>query len=159
MDHVNTSTKKANIALRNLVTNRRFGFSHFSLLNFYKQYILSILEYARPVWHPELSKEQRNDLDNLQKRAARVILGSEFTNYDDSLKILGLERLDARRHQLTMAFGQKLLESNKNRGLLPKPAETGYNKRHQNKLKPRKPLVTDRYRLSFRHNFVSHFNK
>ena len=107
MDHtMNNSTMKANIALRNLVTIRRFGFSSFSLLNFYKLYILNILEYACPLWHPGLSKEQRN----VQKRATRKILGPEFTNYDDSLKILGLESLNARQHQHAIAFRQKLLE-------------------------------------------------
>ena len=68
MDHVNNCTKKANIALRNLVTIRRFGFSRFSLLNFYKLYVRSILEYVCPVWH----LGQRNDLENVQKCAESV---------------------------------------------------------------------------------------
>ncbi|KAK2720194.1 hypothetical protein QYM36_004181 [Artemia franciscana] len=98
MDHVNNSTKKAHIGLRNLVTIRRFGFGHFSLFNFCKLYILSVLEYTCPVWHPGLDKEQQNDLENVKKRAISEIIGPEFKNYDDTLKILGLERLDAMQH-------------------------------------------------------------
>jgi hypothetical protein len=96
--------------------------------------------------YPGLSKEQRNDLENVQERATRVMLGPEFPNYDYSLKILGLD-------------GQKLLESSRHRDLLPEPAKTGCNTRHQNKIKPCKPVATNRYRLSFRQYFVSHFNK
>ena len=45
------------------------------LIHFYVSYILPVLEYACPVWHTSLNKEQTRRLEAIQHRALSIIVG------------------------------------------------------------------------------------
>ena len=50
------------------------------MLLFYTSVIRSVLEYAAPVWHSSLTAEQKDSLENVQKRAFLIIYGERFAN-------------------------------------------------------------------------------
>ena len=88
----------------------------------YKQYVRPILEFACPVWHPGLTRDQNKVLEKLQKRAFRIILSVDVvssTSYDHMCDMVQLPPLETRREQLHLKFGQNLLGSMKHRSLLP----------------------------------------
>ena len=65
------------------------------------------------VWHSSLNKRNRKDLERVQKAAVRVIMGKDYTNYENSLKVLGLDTLEKRRKFLCLKFSKKCLISEK----------------------------------------------
>jgi len=48
---------------------------------FYTGVIRSVLEYAAPVWHSSLTTEQKDSLENVQKRAILIICGERFAHH------------------------------------------------------------------------------
>ena len=66
-------------------------------MQIYKTFIRSNLEFSSNVWHSSLTKENRQDLERVQKAALKVILGKEYKDYDDALKLTKLQSLEQRR--------------------------------------------------------------
>ena len=79
------------------------------LIDIYILYVRSALEYCSVVWHSTLTKEQSTDIENVQKLCMKIILGREYTSYDDSLIKCGLEKLSTRRESRCLKFGLKSL--------------------------------------------------
>ena len=52
----------------------------------YILYIRSILEQSCVVWHSSLTKENSDDLERVQKCAARIIMGNKYKDYEDALQ-------------------------------------------------------------------------
>ena len=159
--------KTGGFLLRSFSLLKRFSISIQNLKIIYCSYIRPCLEYACPVWHPELTKSQCSKIESIQKRAIKIILGTSYTTYDEGLARLELTTLESRRHFLTMNFGHKCLSSDYHRRLLPPFKEnppilpnTRLNARRapntQLDLCPQ--MLTMRYKNSFVPYFVSHFN-
>ena len=79
------------------------------LIDVYILYIRSALEYCSTVWHSTLTVEQSTNIENVQKLCMKIILGSSYNSYDDSLTRMGLERLSKRRETGCLKFGLKSL--------------------------------------------------
>ena len=79
---------------------------------FVKQY-MSILELAVPAWHGAITVVERQDIERVQKVGLHLILGDQYENYGNALKLTNLETLEARRHKLCLKFGKKA-EKNEN---------------------------------------------
>ena len=62
------------------------GASRCDLLDTYRHQILSIMEYAAPVWTPGLTKVQADQIERVQRTAVYIILGHDFTTYRKGLK-------------------------------------------------------------------------
>ena len=77
----------------------------------YVLYIRSILEQSCVVWHSSLTQENSEDLERVQKCAARIIMGNEYKNYEDALQKISLDTLKERRNTLCINFARKCLES------------------------------------------------
>ena len=77
------------------------------LVDTYIKQVRSIMEMACPVWHSSLTKANNNDLERVQKSAARIILGDDYTSYSAALDSLELETLDNRREELCLNFALK----------------------------------------------------
>ena len=109
--HVDTIIKKANSAMRTLILMRRFGFSVAQLRIAYLSYIRPILEYACPVWGPQVNNTiyLSDQLESIQKRAVETILCDAFTEYKLALSTLQIPSLQERRLSLILEFGQYLL--------------------------------------------------
>ena len=93
---------------------KRSGVPTADLLPYYVSLIRPTLEYACPVWHSSITSEQSDTLENIQKRALRVIYGSRFTDasYCSFCNELSLSPFADRREQLTFNFFSKMLNPN-----------------------------------------------
>ena len=85
------------------------GIPEDDLIDVYNLYIRSVLEYCSVVWHSTLTIDQSTRIENVQKLCMKIILGTEYRNYDDSLIRCGLERLSQRREARCLKFGLKSL--------------------------------------------------
>ncbi|KAI8481604.1 hypothetical protein Bbelb_407040 [Branchiostoma belcheri] len=54
-------------------------------------------EYAAPVWRSGLTASQSSRIERIQRRAVRIILGPNYSNYADACTQLGLASLHVRR--------------------------------------------------------------
>ena len=77
------------------------------LKKIYIQYIRSILEQSCVVWHSSLTQEDTESIERVQKNALRVILRSNFQNYENALEKFNLETLEERREKLCLSFAKK----------------------------------------------------
>ena len=75
-------------------------------------YIRSLIEQSSVVWHSSITKGEQKDLERTKKVALQIILGQDYSSYDDSLKITGLETLTASRTKLCLNFAKKCVRNN-----------------------------------------------
>ena len=98
---------------------KQFGFSIRTLFTLYVWFIRTSLEYAVPVWHPNLTAKHTAMLESIQRRCFRIFLGHNYDNYDTALLALNTTSLEKRRIKLCYSFARKVLKSNRHRNLLP----------------------------------------
>ena len=67
----------------------------------------SILELAVPAWHGAITTVEKLDIERIQKVALHIILGDQYLNYSNALKITNLETLESRRDKLCIKFAKK----------------------------------------------------
>ena len=84
------------------------GLNSQELLIIYKGYIRPLLEYAAPLWHPGLTKQQVDQVENIQKRVCKYILGRNYKSYTESLATLEMKTLHDRRVDICRDFAGKL---------------------------------------------------
>ena len=66
------------------------------------------LEFAVQAWTP-WCQEEKELLENVQKRAVRMIAGLKSEDYGEQLKKLGLVSLEERRHRADMALVHSMM--------------------------------------------------
>ena len=96
-------TKKANKAY-GMISVIKKNFSKFTkqvFLNIYECLIRPRVEFANLIWHPRLIKHQKI-LENVQRRATRLVSGMKNLSYYERLKELNLSSLEYRRKRGTM---------------------------------------------------------
>ena len=118
------------------------------LKQIYKTFIRSNLEFSSNVWHSGLTKENKQDLERVQKAALRVILGGEYLNYENALRMTKLESLEERRKLISLKFAKSCLKNENFSKLFP----LRKIKHAMNVRKPGKYVVananTERYKRS-----------
>ena len=117
----NTSylVKKAYRRMQLLHNVAKFSRDKNDLKCIYITFIRPILEQSAVVWHSSLSIENSNDLERVQKASIRLIMGKIHTNYENSLKLLGLKTLKERRIKLCLNFAKKTTRSVKMKHMFP----------------------------------------
>ena len=65
-------------------------------MNIYKSMVRSVLEYANCIWSP-IFKRQSIVLENVQRRATRMLPNLQYFSYEDRLRYLNLPSLKYRR--------------------------------------------------------------
>ena len=103
-----------------LYKSASFTSNRMDLKNIYLTFVRSVLEKSAVVWHSSLTKKNITALERVQKAAVRVILGNSFINYQEGLKTLNLDKLDARREKLCLKFAKKCLNNEKVKHMFPK---------------------------------------
>ena len=78
--------KKAYTRMWILRRLKNIGADKDELLDVYRQQIMSVLEFAAPVWTPGITQHQIHQIERVQKTALFVILGEEYVSYKSSLK-------------------------------------------------------------------------
>ena len=96
-EHINFMVKKANSLLGMI----RRSFVHLDA-SMFKQLFISIvrphLEYAAPVWNPH-TKKMINLIENVQRRASKLLPSLKDLPYKDRLKKLNLPTLQYHRYR------------------------------------------------------------
>ena len=128
-------------AVKDLSKLYSFNIPTQDLITIYKLYIRSLIEQNVAVWSNSITQEESEDLERVQKIAMKIILKEKYTNYEESLKITGLENLKSRRKSLCLTFAKKCLNNPKMASLFP--LNPGYN------LNSRK---SEKYQVNFAHN-------
>ena len=77
------------------------------------------MEQSAVVWHSSLTQRCKQKLERVQKSALRIILGDQYLNYKNALKVLKLQSLEERRESLCLRFAKKCLQVEKFRSMFP----------------------------------------
>ena len=56
----------------------------------FQKQVRSTLELGVPAWQGAISKSERQSIERVQRYAAHIILGEQYTSYSNALNILGL---------------------------------------------------------------------
>ena len=158
-EHVANLIKASTYKLYLLRRLKSLGTPVSELASVYSHFILPKLTYASPAWSSSLTATQRSQLERVQKRACRLILGNLYTSYQAALDTLHLTSLADRHSHLLEKFAGKLLVHQRHRDLLPPPAPRPRpSVRHTNTLVPIRTR-TDRYANSAVPTMVQLINK
>ena len=85
------------------------------------------MEQSSNVWHSGLSIENENDLERVQKVACKLILKEKYRTYENSLFLLGLDKLKERREDLCLTFARKFLNIDEMKKLFPPNTKKAFN--------------------------------
>ena len=69
------------------------GVCQSDLIDVYKLFIRSLLEYCSIVWHSRLTEEDMRVLERVQKTSLRIILGESYESYPSALEACNLNTL------------------------------------------------------------------
>jgi hypothetical protein len=120
---------------------------------YYVHVIRPVLEYACPVWHSGLTTEQTDLLENVQKRALRIIYGDCFASatYCDYCCEIDILTLADRRQRLSHKFFQKMRHpSCCIHHLVPEKRDESLRSRLRNSFQYQVPFArTEKYKKSF----------
>ena len=89
------------------------------LLEIYKLFIRSVLEYCSVAFHSSLTMEQTEKLERIQKTCLKVIIGDMYISYNIALEMCSLETLSSRRHKRCLNFSLKCLKYPQTAKLFP----------------------------------------
>ena len=80
----------------------------YVFMRLYKTYVRPHLEFAGQAWAPWTAAD-KDILENVQRRAVRMVSGLKAADYEGRLKELGMISLEERRHQADMLYIYKVL--------------------------------------------------
>ena len=112
-------TKKAYKIMSILHKLCQFDVPVVELVDIYILYIRSVVEQSAVIWHSSITKGEQYDLERVQKCALRIILKQDYESYQNSLKIVGLDSLTARRTQLCLKFARKCTRNENTKHIFP----------------------------------------
>ena len=148
-NHVTNICLKVNRRLHFLKLLKRSSLSTEDLLHYYKSVIRSVIEYACPVWQSSLTDDQLTRLENLQRRAVKIITGS--TDYEFICTVKSIELISVRLNNLAHKFFIKICRPNDClHSILPAERDINSTQRLRNVKKyPAISARTERYLKSF----------
>ena len=101
------AANKANQVLGQIC--RAFHFRDRNIfLKLYKQYVRVHMEFAVSSWRP-WTQQDKDKLENVQRKAVRIISGLHGSTYEEKLEELGLQSLEARRERSDMIQTYKIV--------------------------------------------------
>ena len=121
--HVGTICRKASQRLYALRCLKRSGVHPRDLCSVFCCFIRPVVEYACPVWHSSLSNALFDELQQIQKRATKIMLPG--LSYRERLAHLKLPTLQERRDELFRRFYKTLMRpEDKTNDVLPPITES-----------------------------------
>ena len=91
-------TKSASRKLFMLTVLRQFRADLTDLRAVYISFIRPCLEYCSQLWHTGLTQRQTQEIEKVQERACKIMIGyDKFTDYASACQLLNLETLRERR--------------------------------------------------------------
>ena len=95
------------------------GISRSDLLVIYKLFIRPLTEYCSVVFHSALTQSQIQKIELVQSTCLKIILGSEYKDYNNALNICSLIPLQERRSKRMLTFALKCTEDKFNKTIFP----------------------------------------
>ena len=117
--HIKDITNRSLKKLWILIRFKALGATREQLLTVYTLRIRSTLEFACPVFHGSLTKDQSQRVEMIQKKAFAIILGQNYLSYENALITLSHERLDTRRESNCLNFALKCTKSDQHSSMFP----------------------------------------
>ena len=105
--------KKANQRLWLIRRLKSLGAERTTLVDIFIKQIRSVLEFGAPVWQSNISQQEKYDIERVQKSFCKILLGHEYSTYENALETLQLDNLDSRRMQLSLSFALKAEKNSK----------------------------------------------
>ena len=127
--HILDLEKRCNRKLYMLRSLKKFNLPIRDLITVYCGYIRPVLEYGVPVFGGSLTQDQIYKLEQIQKRACRIMLGSVYETYDSALNMCNLQSLEHRRKKLCLDFAHSVEKNVFTRHWLKTKKENPYNLR------------------------------
>ena len=136
--HVSKLCQKFRSMLWTLRRLRRSGMSAEDLLTVYKTIHRAMIDFASPTYHPLLTATQSDQIEQLQRRALKIVYGHEIS-YKNCLELAQIPLLSERRSKLALNFALKTSNNPKfSDGWFPKkPLSNHYTRNPQTYLEPR----------------------
>ncbi|MCG8047037.1 MAG: reverse transcriptase domain-containing protein [Candidatus Thiodiazotropha endolucinida] len=154
-------TTKVNLANRNLgIIFRTFTYLDQEIfLNLYKSLVRPHLEYSTPVWSP-FYKKDRIIIENVQRRATRLVPSLKGLTYTQRLKQLGLPTLEYRRERADLIQVYKIIHNIDivEKDKLFKPTQYGATRGHSYKLYKKRSRLNVRAN-SFGNRIINTWNQ
>ena len=129
VEKISAKFRKRLWALRHLSAS---GMSSEDLKKIYLSTIRPVLNFVAPTYHPLLNMQQCNQLEALQKRAAKIIYGFS-RSYSEIISSGDLETLESRRETLCLSFAKKTSSNPLFKDWFPERAHSGHDTRHPEK--------------------------
>ena len=114
------------------------------IVDFYFKEIRSVCEMACQVFHSGLTKQQSQDIENIQKKSLKIILGDVYSCYEEACSLLLAEPLADRRHTQCVNFVKRAVKSDLHTDLFI-PASSSVNTRSRKDLVKEYKCNTKRY--------------
>ena len=103
-----------------MITRLRYVGVHIDdLLDVYKLFIRSIIEYCSVVYHSRLTEEQSTKIERIQKTCLKVILREMYIDYQSALEMTGLDTLKSRRLKRCLNFSLKSIKHSNHQKMFP----------------------------------------
>ena len=78
---------------------------------FYFKEISSVCQMTCQVFHSGLTKQQSQDIENIQKKSLKIILGNLYSTYEEACTLLNAEPLSDRRLSQCITFVKRAVQS------------------------------------------------
>ena len=128
--HIDTTLVKASKRFHFLAALKRCKCSQRDLITYYVATIRSVVEYAAPVYHAGLTKQQSEEVESIQRRAMKLIFPEK--SYGEALSESKLQPLDVRRRATCRDIFVRMQDSSHRlHKLLPEICHTNYNLRNK----------------------------
>ena len=101
------------------------GMNRSDLLNIYILHIRSVTEYCSTAFHSSLSAEQDQKLETIQKVSLKIILGQNYTSYDEALALTSLKTLKDRRQERSLKYASKAIKHPLGKQMFPLNKQDG----------------------------------
>ena len=112
-------TIKAFTRLQMLTKLKYAGIKRDHLLDIYKLFIRSVVEYCSVVFHTSLTQKQSKKLENIQSTCLKIILGDDYIDYETALASCSLSTLYDRRCERMNKFAVRCVKDKFNKQLFP----------------------------------------
>ena len=140
--------KRANCSMRLLHAASKFTRKLSDLKQIYTMYVRSKVETGVAVWHSGLTKINIESIERIQKQAMKIIFKSQYSSYEDALKLAKFTTLEIRREKLCLKFAKECTRNEKLKDMFPLSFnDHNMDKRHLHKFKVNH-AKTERYKLS-----------
>jgi hypothetical protein len=112
--------RKAYARLGMLTKLKYAGVGVEDLVQLYKMFIRSRLEFCGVAFHSGLTQQQSDSLERCEAVCLRVILQESYVSHDAACEMLGLERLAVRRQARCLSYSLKALKHPQNLRMFPR---------------------------------------